>query len=106
MPQMDGFEATRRIRAINGEAARVPIIALTANTFATDRRRCLDSGMDDYLSKPLQVEALRAAIERWAPSPAASVQPNQEAGSNTDSLSALSAVHDPLPTETTESAEN
>lgn len=62
MPGLDGLEATRRLRAM-GE--RTPIVALTANAFAEDRRACLDAGMDDHLSKPLEPDALRAALARW-----------------------------------------
>jgi CheY-like chemotaxis protein len=68
MPVMDGFAATGHIRA--GDAARgrrLPIVALTARAFASDRQRCLDAGMDDYLSKPIQLDALYAAVARWAP---------------------------------------
>ena len=62
MPDVDGMEATRRIRARLG-AAPLRIIAATANAVPGDRERCLAAGMDDYLSKPIQHEALRAAIE-------------------------------------------
>ncbi len=61
MPDVDGMEATRRIRARLG-AASPRIIAATANVVPGDRERCLAAGMDDYLSKPIQHEALRAAI--------------------------------------------
>jgi len=64
MPEMDGFEATRQIRS-RGGARRIPIIALTANAMEGDRDRCLAAGMDDYLAKPIQMEALKAALERW-----------------------------------------
>ena len=53
MPQMDGYTATRKIRELGAE---IPIVAMTANAFAEDRRKCLEAGMDDYLSKPLKVD--------------------------------------------------
>jgi CheY-like chemotaxis protein len=62
MPGMDGPSATRAIRAAGD---RTPIVALTANAFAEDRRTCLEAGMDDHLVKPLELEALRAALARW-----------------------------------------
>jgi CheY-like chemotaxis protein len=65
MPQMDGFEATRRIRAQDSYHAAVPIIAMTANAFAEDREACLAAGMDDYLSKPVREADLRARLEHW-----------------------------------------
>ncbi|MFA5817574.1 MAG: response regulator [Bacteroidales bacterium] len=59
MPVMDGFEATRQIRLFEQiNNLRIPIIALTANTFNADRERCLSYGMDDYLAKPLNMELL------------------------------------------------
>jgi CheY-like chemotaxis protein len=66
MPELDGYEATRRIRkGAAGEAARsIPIIALTANALSGDRERCLASGMDDYLVKPINPNALREKLER------------------------------------------
>ncbi|MEO8379279.1 MAG: ATP-binding protein [Acidobacteriota bacterium] len=70
MPEMDGFTATRLIRAWESEQAlprRVPIIALTANAMPTDRARCLESGMDDHVAKPVQLQTLSQAIERWLP---------------------------------------
>ena len=62
MPGMDGPEATRAIRA-SGDLT--PIVALTANAFDEDRRACLEAGMNDHLVKPLELEALRAALARW-----------------------------------------
>jgi len=69
MPVMDGFEATRRIRAGEaGEAAlRIPIIAMTANAMQGDREICLESGMNDYLAKPVGRNDLAATLARWAP---------------------------------------
>jgi len=59
---MDGPAATREIRAAGD---RTPIVALTANAFAEDRKVCLEAGMDDHLVKPLELEALRSALVRW-----------------------------------------
>jgi len=64
MPAMDGMEATRAIRALGDVRAAVPIIAMTANAFEEDRQACLAAGMDDYLSKPIDVEQLGKAIAR------------------------------------------
>jgi signal transduction histidine kinase/ActR/RegA family two-component response regulator len=65
MPVMDGYEASRAIRALKSGAREVPIIALTANALEGDRERCLAAGMNDYLTKPLKRERLRAALEQW-----------------------------------------
>jgi two-component system sensor histidine kinase/response regulator len=64
MPVMDGYDATRAIRDQEPESRRIPIIALTASATQGDRERCLDAGMDDFLTKPVDVPALKAAIER------------------------------------------
>jgi PAS domain S-box-containing protein len=66
MPLMDGFEATRRIRKMTGPGAATPIIALTASAMAGDRDRCLQAGMDDYISKPINVGELRRVVEHWS----------------------------------------
>ncbi len=68
MPEMDGLEATRRIRmaeAGSGEGSHVIIVAMTANAMHGDRERCIASGMDDYVSKPVQPEKLQGALEKW-----------------------------------------
>ena len=66
MPVMDGLEAARRIRALPTEAARVPVIALTANAMRADRETCIAAGMDDFLSKPFDPGDLVAKMEEWA----------------------------------------
>jgi signal transduction histidine kinase/CheY-like chemotaxis protein len=63
MPGMDGLEATRRIRELS--SGHPPIIAFTANVMPDDRAKCLAAGMDDYLSKPLQLDDLATALSRW-----------------------------------------
>jgi CheY-like chemotaxis protein len=65
MPEMDGFEATRRLRAMGGHAADVPVIAMTANAFAEDRKACLAAGMTDYLAKPVYEADLSRLLKRW-----------------------------------------
>ena len=67
MPEMDGFEATRAVRALGGARGSVPIVAVTANAMPGDRERCLEAGMNDYLAKPVRPDALRAAVVRWVP---------------------------------------
>ncbi|MGH9362523.1 MAG: response regulator, partial [Thermoanaerobaculia bacterium] len=66
MPDMDGYEATRRIRNLEGAGRRTPIVALTARAMREDRQRCLSAGMDDYLSKPAQKRDIQACLERWS----------------------------------------
>jgi len=67
MPEMDGYEASRQIRA--GSAGKlntnIPIIAMTANAMADDKQKCLDAGMDDYLSKPIDADLLREKLLHW-----------------------------------------
>ena len=66
MPEMDGLEATRQIRELEkGTSWHVPIIAMTAHAMPGDRERCLEAGMDDYVSKPLEPKVLFNVLERW-----------------------------------------
>ena len=66
MPGMDGYEATRELRRRENGARRIPVIAMTANAYASDRQNCLDAGMDDYISKPVSLEDLGQVLTRWA----------------------------------------
>src|SRR3984893_1516249 len=67
MPEMDGYDLTLQIRVAEGDGARIPIIALTANALRGESERCLAVGMDDYLTKPAPLPALAAALEKWLP---------------------------------------
>ena len=65
MPKVDGYEATRRLREVEN---KTPVIAMTAHAMVGDKGKCLQAGMDDYLSKPISLERLAECLERWLPS--------------------------------------
>lgn len=66
LPQMSGYDVTTRVRQLEqGTGRRTPIIAMTAGAMEQDKQRCLAAGMDDYMSKPVNVEALRRMVEKW-----------------------------------------
>ncbi|NOT89146.1 MAG: response regulator [Lysobacter sp.] len=79
MPEMDGYATTRRWRHIEAteRRARLPILALTAHAMADDRKKCLDAGMDDYLTKPVKLESLREVLSRYVV--ASAVEPESAA---------------------------
>ena len=93
MPVMDGFDATRAIRARNGHSARIPIIAMTAGALDEDRERCFAAGMDDYISKPVDLAKLAEVLSRWVP------QQEQEstAGGGVDAIAAQDTAPDAWP---------
>ncbi|HET8706511.1 MAG TPA: response regulator, partial [Pseudomonadales bacterium] len=65
MPEMDGLEATRRIRAMGGRFAQLPIIAITANAYKSDEEACRAAGMNDFMSKPITQTLLAQMVSRW-----------------------------------------
>jgi len=65
MPEMDGYEATAAIRRLEGSAGHIPIIAMTAAAMEGDRERCMSAGMDDFITKPVRLEAVSTALQRW-----------------------------------------
>lgn len=69
MPEMDGYEATREIRNTNNSNIdhSIPVIAMTANAIQGDKEKCLQAGMDDYISKPVNAKALGDALAKWLP---------------------------------------
>ncbi len=96
MPVMDGFEAARRITARWPVGVRPRIIGMTALALAGDRERCLEAGMDDYISKPVRSEHLQAALERSAPAaPAVAVAPPAGPAVDDEVIASLRDLQDP-----------
>jgi PAS domain S-box-containing protein len=79
MPEMDGFAATRAIRALEGKAGQVPIVALSAQSGEEFREQCFQAGMNDYLSKPYEETALISVLTRWLPGSAIEMPPPMNA---------------------------
>ena len=78
MPNMDGYTLAREIRRIERKSERTPIIAYTANAVKGEKDRCLDCGMDDYLTKPIALKDLEAKIQLWAEEARTAVEKNSE----------------------------
>jgi CheY-like chemotaxis protein/HPt (histidine-containing phosphotransfer) domain-containing protein len=79
MPEMDGFEATREIRKRERSTPHLPIIAMTATTMAGDREKCLEAGMNDFLSKPVKLEDLTCVLRKWLTQPSSTIPHEWEA---------------------------
>ncbi len=65
MPELDGYEATAEIRKSHANGNRIPIVAVTAYAMKGDRDKCLQAGMDAYVSKPFHIDDLRKILQRW-----------------------------------------
>jgi CheY-like chemotaxis protein len=65
MPEMDGYEATRAIRKSQNGGNQIPIIAMTGNAMKGDDENCLEAGMDDYITKPVDATMLKQKIDHW-----------------------------------------
>jgi PAS domain S-box-containing protein len=95
MPVMDGFEAARRIVAARGPAGRPRIVGMTALAMTGDRERCLEAGMDDYVTKPVKPEELQGALERAAPDAASVEAPGGDAPIELAVIESLRDLQDP-----------
>ncbi|MCM2329656.1 MAG: response regulator, partial [Lysobacter sp.] len=99
MPRLDGMAATRAIRTLPGRE-HLPILAMTANAFAEDRRACEEAGMNDFVPKPVDPEALYAALSHWLAvgaaqgrlTPTALAGPQAAGAADTDALARLAAL--------------
>lgn len=98
MPTMDGFQATEAIRRFDGDKATIPIIAMTAHAMPGDRERCLEAGMDDYISKPIDAKHLIEIVDRYTTGPenkgdvTAGTPPDSGAASNDDRIDRAAAL--------------
>jgi len=90
MPDLDGLEATRQIRAIEGPERHVPILAVTAGTVPGARQACLQAGMDDFIAKPFSLATLRRKASHW-------LQVVAQADGTSESLTPTSATHEVAP---------
>ncbi len=94
MPEMDGYQATAAIRELEGTARHTPIIAMTAAAMEGDREACMAAGMDDFISKPVRLEAVAEVLARWVTTPGPDEEPIAEA--TTGAGAAIAAPGDPL----------
>jgi CheY-like chemotaxis protein len=94
MPDLDGYAATRQLREIEGQDRHTWIVAMTANSLEGDREKCLATGMDDYISKPVKIEDLRAALERFSNMRRTESELLEEGGQSAIDLTVLNGFSD------------
>ncbi len=97
MPEIDGFELTRSVRGLESGTSHIPIVALTANALKGEREHCINAGMDDYLSKPVQLEDLRAMLEKYLPTNQADSNKDARSKQDADASSAASPAETAAP---------
>jgi two-component system, sensor histidine kinase and response regulator len=97
MPELDGLDATRKIRENEDKQTHLSIIAMTAHALKGDRERCLAAGMDDYLSKPLEPTEVLETIERWMSKDSAAPEPKAAAAGAEPAAEADAPTHPKLP---------
>ena len=98
MPEMDGYEATAEIRRRHADDRHVPVVAMTAKAIQGDRERCLEAGMDDYISKPVRPEDLEMALARWVSGNGTAVESGQQSAPPPAPPEALAPALDPAVT--------
>jgi CheY-like chemotaxis protein len=94
MPEMDGYEATREIRRREGPNRQVSIVALTADVMTGCREKCEEAGMNGYLTKPLKIEPLEAALRKWLPQGRSVAAPRLQGDTQEPQLVDDTASHD------------
>ncbi|MBI2429565.1 MAG: PAS domain S-box protein [Ignavibacteriales bacterium] len=98
MPEMDGLEATKKIREIEKDLLHTIIVAMTANALQGDKERCLAAGMDDYVAKPIKQQELQYMIEKWCPSGSSQIEatdrPFQTSNSDIIDFSRIEEIRD------------
>jgi CheY-like chemotaxis protein/HPt (histidine-containing phosphotransfer) domain-containing protein len=92
MPEMDGYQATAAIRELEGTTRHTPIIAMTAAAMEGDREACMAAGMDDFISKPVRLEAVAEVLARWA----TSAGPDQDSAAEAAAAAGATKTDDPL----------